>query len=193
MSVSNHFINRLPAELLALVFINALPTICFAKGVKPPSLTQSPLNVSHVCRDWRCLALSTPQLWARVYFDINKCDNLDDLYNRTRATSTFLKRSSNVRIVANIVRLLYPSSSMYKIGVSAEDWANIGNLVLKPIVRAQNRWRSLRILMPVSLWLLGYEKDEIPFSGECDHVEEFDFQLAGFTPNEERRIDRPGP
>ena len=82
---------------------------------------------------------------------------------------------------------------MYKIGVSAEDWANIGNLVLKSIVRAQNRWRSLGILMPVSLWPLRYEKDEIPFIGECDHVEEFDFQLAGFTPKEERRIGRPEP
>ncbi|KAI0338889.1 hypothetical protein BDW22DRAFT_655703 [Trametopsis cervina] len=53
-----HWIMRLPVELLAHVFV---------MGAEQD--TMLPITVSHVCRDWRYLALRTPALWRRITLD----------------------------------------------------------------------------------------------------------------------------
>lgn len=50
-----HFIHTLPFEILGLIF---------ALGAEEDS--QLPVTVSHVCRQWRDIALYTPSLWRRV-------------------------------------------------------------------------------------------------------------------------------
>ncbi|KAG2010079.1 hypothetical protein CC2G_012927 [Coprinopsis cinerea AmutBmut pab1-1] len=50
-----HFIQRLPVEILALIFIQGAQDDVYF-----------PVTVSHVCRAWRRIALRTPALWRRI-------------------------------------------------------------------------------------------------------------------------------
>lgn len=53
-------INRLPSELLSLIFVDALSIqLCDAT----PNKRAIPLVVSHVCQYWRVVAVGTPDLW----------------------------------------------------------------------------------------------------------------------------------
>jgi hypothetical protein len=50
-----HFVHILPFEILALIFVLGTE--------EDPNL---PITVSHVCRQWREIALQTPSLWRRI-------------------------------------------------------------------------------------------------------------------------------
>nr|GAT57132.1 predicted protein [Mycena chlorophos] len=54
----------LPPELLSEIFIHCLP----AAGVDSSSTndTQAPLLLTQVCKTWKRVALSTPQLWTAL-------------------------------------------------------------------------------------------------------------------------------
>ncbi|KAF7320744.1 F-box domain-containing protein [Mycena chlorophos] len=54
---------RLPTELLVLIF-----KYCIAPypACSPLLGKHSPTTLTHVCRYWRCVALSTPQLWRAI-------------------------------------------------------------------------------------------------------------------------------
>ncbi|KAK7036301.1 F-box domain-containing protein [Favolaschia claudopus] len=54
---------ELPFELISDIFTLCLP---FRRRVRPHR-NRAPLNLSSVCRQWRAVALGTPQLWASVH------------------------------------------------------------------------------------------------------------------------------
>ena len=56
-----HFIYRLPVELLSHVFVLG--------SEDDPDF---PITVSHVCRNWRHIALHTPSLWRRITLNSNE-------------------------------------------------------------------------------------------------------------------------
>lgn len=62
-------INRLPAEILSMVFEHLLdsPPLAGARflGANPPVYQWA--GVHAVCRRWREIAVSTPKLWGRIY------------------------------------------------------------------------------------------------------------------------------
>ncbi|KAJ2916952.1 hypothetical protein MD484_g3454, partial [Candolleomyces efflorescens] len=57
-------IKRLPPDILTTVFLTCLPAVELAEA----SLTcnHPAVVISHVCRQWRQLALNTPMLWSRI-------------------------------------------------------------------------------------------------------------------------------
>ncbi|RPD56195.1 hypothetical protein L226DRAFT_571838 [Lentinus tigrinus ALCF2SS1-7] len=61
-------INKLPPELLALVFSMVPSSLSLPGYVGPPSTKQTNelLPVTHVCRSWRVLALDMPSLWSTI-------------------------------------------------------------------------------------------------------------------------------
>ncbi|KAJ7138912.1 hypothetical protein C8R46DRAFT_1361479 [Mycena filopes] len=56
-------INRLPTELLSLIFLFGVPSVPLEHSPRAAT-TQSPWLVSQVCRLWREIALSSQLLWA---------------------------------------------------------------------------------------------------------------------------------
>ncbi|KAI0300147.1 hypothetical protein B0F90DRAFT_1619426, partial [Multifurca ochricompacta] len=78
----NHLslIGRLPSEILSFIFsfhaVNqpvARDPIYNSDDPFPPSLTQVELGwitVTHVCRHWRQVAISNPNLWCTIVFDL---------------------------------------------------------------------------------------------------------------------------
>ncbi|KAJ7639315.1 hypothetical protein FB45DRAFT_905292 [Roridomyces roridus] len=63
----------LPPEIVSGIFLHCLPAE--ALGTDGIDNTEAPLLVSHVCSQWRRIALSTPALWANLDIDVS-CRNL---------------------------------------------------------------------------------------------------------------------
>ncbi|KAJ7025943.1 hypothetical protein C8F04DRAFT_1009438 [Mycena alexandri] len=57
-----------PAELVSEIFLACLPD----NGRVQPSRHAAPLSLSQICRHWREIALSTPQLWSSVDFTFQR-------------------------------------------------------------------------------------------------------------------------
>ncbi|KAJ6489012.1 hypothetical protein C8R45DRAFT_1097345 [Mycena sanguinolenta] len=58
----------LPHEITSEIFIHFLQT---CPAIPPPSGFPSPTSLTHVCRQWRHIALAMPALWRAIEFDIN--------------------------------------------------------------------------------------------------------------------------
>ncbi|KAK7038538.1 hypothetical protein R3P38DRAFT_2906426 [Favolaschia claudopus] len=58
---------NLPFEVTAAVFIRCLP----GGGPVTPTSSTAPLALSHVCRQWRDVALSSTELWDTLHVDLN--------------------------------------------------------------------------------------------------------------------------
>ncbi|KAK6984001.1 hypothetical protein R3P38DRAFT_3108764 [Favolaschia claudopus] len=58
---------NLPFEVTADIFIRCLPV----GGPVTPTSSTAPLALSHVCRQWRDVALSTTALWDSLHVDLN--------------------------------------------------------------------------------------------------------------------------
>ncbi|KAJ7728194.1 hypothetical protein B0H16DRAFT_1589209 [Mycena metata] len=53
----------IPPEITAHIFIKCLPT----DGLASPSPSTAPLVLAQICRDWRNIALHTPELWSSIH------------------------------------------------------------------------------------------------------------------------------
>ena len=49
-------------DVLSRIFLYSVPIYTKVTEIPPPSLCQAPLTISHVCRTWRHIALTTPSL-----------------------------------------------------------------------------------------------------------------------------------
>lgn len=58
--IASRGIHILPPEIMAGIFLMSIP------NPARPSITQSPLNVSHTSRLWRDIALSSSIFWAQL-------------------------------------------------------------------------------------------------------------------------------
>ncbi|RXW18831.1 hypothetical protein EST38_g7032 [Candolleomyces aberdarensis] len=62
-------IRRIPVDILYAIFLLCLPT----KHNATMSPAQAPLLLTHVCKQWRELALNMPLLWASIHVPIPSC------------------------------------------------------------------------------------------------------------------------
>ena len=89
-------INKLPPELLALVF-SMVPSPLSLPGYSGPSAakqTYELLPVTHVCRSWRALALDMPSLWSTIPETAGACT----------ASSVFHGRAQQAPLVVYVDR-----------------------------------------------------------------------------------------
>ncbi|KAJ7122633.1 hypothetical protein C8R43DRAFT_44645 [Mycena crocata] len=64
----------LPNEIISEIFIHFLPPYPLCP---PASGTLSPTVLSHVCRDWRQIAVATPELWRAISLTFRSANNPD--------------------------------------------------------------------------------------------------------------------
>ncbi|KZT28352.1 hypothetical protein NEOLEDRAFT_1087406, partial [Neolentinus lepideus HHB14362 ss-1] len=89
---------NLPLELLCKVFWFTLPAgeyVCMRKD-------SSPLLVAQVCRLWRDVALSTPNLWASITLGGDSSQGLGANWPNTQAVQTWLGRSGQCSLSVKI-------------------------------------------------------------------------------------------
>ncbi|KAF8432459.1 hypothetical protein L210DRAFT_3763916 [Boletus edulis BED1] len=61
------FVSRLPTETLQDIFIHCARDYHYHQGLYPTKSVPSWVNVSHVCRHWRNVALESPTLWSYLF------------------------------------------------------------------------------------------------------------------------------
>jgi hypothetical protein len=57
-------VKQLPPDILSTVFLACLPPVELTEASMTPN--HPAVVISHVCRQWRCLAFDTPLLWSRI-------------------------------------------------------------------------------------------------------------------------------
>lgn len=58
-------------DILPHILPYTVPTYSSPKEIAAPSLSQAPLNVSHVCKAWRNIALASSSLWSAIQLDVD--------------------------------------------------------------------------------------------------------------------------
>ncbi|KAF8800303.1 hypothetical protein BYT27DRAFT_7021125, partial [Phlegmacium glaucopus] len=59
-------VRRLSMDILSVIFID-----CLATHRNPVmDASEAPILLTHICRDWRSIALSIPRLWSRIYIPL---------------------------------------------------------------------------------------------------------------------------
>ncbi|KAK7038850.1 hypothetical protein VNI00_010480 [Paramarasmius palmivorus] len=99
-AIISHF-RRLPADVIREIFIQCLPTNHYPVR----SITQAPLLLTRICRFWREIAISTPQLWNIIHVHIPQLvaevdleAHLSLIHKRKDGVERWLKRSGTLPI-----------------------------------------------------------------------------------------------
>ncbi|KAF8122643.1 hypothetical protein K438DRAFT_1483234, partial [Mycena galopus ATCC 62051] len=59
-------LRRMPPELLQEIFSWTVPLAQDSRNGAQTSITESPWNLSHVCKLWREVSIGTPSLWSLI-------------------------------------------------------------------------------------------------------------------------------
>ncbi|KAJ7781698.1 hypothetical protein DFH07DRAFT_791220 [Mycena maculata] len=70
-------ISSLPPEITSEIFILCLPTSSLDRQWNSVNAHEAPMVLSHVCRTWRAIAISTPTLWAQIDLEMHDDHSLD--------------------------------------------------------------------------------------------------------------------
>jgi hypothetical protein len=164
-------------DILPQVFQYALPSYDDSLANIPlPRLRHAPLNITHVCRLWRNVALSTPRLWSKIRFEIDsKCSSYEmsfrgareqDIGRKLDWVKAWMERSGAVVPLDLCVSL--PALQVLErivVGAAAEDddgdneKPRCGDDVAKVIetfallVEQRRRWRSVKMDVHLSVLL----------------------------------------
>ncbi|EJD01983.1 uncharacterized protein FOMMEDRAFT_157150 [Fomitiporia mediterranea MF3/22] len=139
-----HKISQMP-ELLSLIFIFSLPMHNMM-----PSEHAAPMLLTRICRHWRSLALSTPQLWSRLRLKIpldqnDEAETLRTLQKFSRILQTYLSRSGKVGISLDIdLSPLYEGQAA--VGVEHRE---LVSPLISSILPYSHQWRHLSITAPL--------------------------------------------
>ncbi|KAJ7728937.1 hypothetical protein DFH07DRAFT_850643 [Mycena maculata] len=125
---------KLPQDVLGEIFKLLLPP----NGRSSITVTRvdSPLQLSHVCRDWRSLALSMPSLWAGMDIVVDTAPRDPATYvNRVNdALKAWLSRSGLLPLSISII------------------WTSQGfgscSLLMETLKAVSLRWRHMRFSLP---------------------------------------------
>ncbi|KAJ6456504.1 hypothetical protein C8R45DRAFT_1034708 [Mycena sanguinolenta] len=118
----------LPNEITSEIFIHFPPIY-----PNPPPLTglASPTTLTHVCHQWRGVALATPALWRALKFYDN---DVSDSYKLIRHISdAWIKRSGSCPL---------------SIVIDIEDSDILREIYTETLAMAATRWEHLRLLIP---------------------------------------------
>ena len=137
---------RVPTEIKSSISVYSLPPIQSMLDIKSPSRSQAPLNISHVCKNWRNIALSIPELWTRI------CLCLPILQSNWALTGvrTFIERSRNRGLFVRVYGATTPECDVK----GWEEWI----LATEGLLAVQNQWEQVSIRTRRSIWAYGFTK-----------------------------------
>lgn len=106
-------IQRLPVELLCIIFIYATEHWCYPFTDSFPSLSRQhilthnsgPLRLTHVCRQWQQVAVNATSLWSSIAIDFDQI-SLSSLCGATEILRAYLERSRNHPLKILLLSLL---------------------------------------------------------------------------------------
>ncbi|KAJ7448002.1 hypothetical protein FB451DRAFT_767631 [Mycena latifolia] len=124
---------KLPHDIVREIFKVASS----ANPYSTMSLTQSPLQLSHVCRDWRALALSMPGLWNSLQVAVDTDVDAPNPEIRVKKVNDGLKswlpRSAGLPLSISLV---------------SYGFGNDCSILLQTLMEVSHRWDCMRFLLP---------------------------------------------
>ncbi|KAJ7121045.1 hypothetical protein C8R44DRAFT_877353 [Mycena epipterygia] len=120
----------LPNEITSEIFTHFLPPF---PGRSTLVGTLSPSILSHVCRQWRNVALSTPSLWTAIELNL---DNPNRHHQQLRLLEAWLARSGNCHLSIALER-----------GLDRREDISTAAFV-EAIIRHTPRWYDMKVQLP---------------------------------------------
>ncbi|KAJ7267344.1 hypothetical protein C8J57DRAFT_364296 [Mycena rebaudengoi] len=119
---------RLPDDVIREIFVAALPSRnCIMSATEPPLL------LCKICRPWRALALSTPQLWASVHIAVPSSSRMEKM---TTMVDNWLSRSGVLPLSLSVV-----------VSNTAEPDIDVSTL-LNSLIHFSSRWKKFSLTLP---------------------------------------------
>ncbi|KAJ6589361.1 hypothetical protein B0H19DRAFT_1248909 [Mycena capillaripes] len=132
-SSGTSFIQTLPPEIIAEIFVNFLPNY---PEFPTHSGSLSPLILCRICRYWREIAISTPALWKAISIDIDETDNHDHEIEMLELLKTWITRSGNCPLSLSLTLRGPPETS------------SVFAHFIETAVAHCARWEHLNVLVP---------------------------------------------
>ncbi|KAK7014409.1 F-box domain-containing protein [Favolaschia claudopus] len=132
----------LPSEITSEIFIQFLPPY-----PETPPLTGllSPLSLTHICRQWRYIALATPALWRAI----------EMIFSRSSRQTRIGVEAAN-----SIASLWFQRSGSLPLSIRLFDHKKI-TLIVSTLLQYRARWEHLEATLEASR-LLGVAEGAIP-------------------------------
>ncbi|KIK60979.1 hypothetical protein GYMLUDRAFT_599444 [Collybiopsis luxurians FD-317 M1] len=145
-------IRRIPTETLAEIFVHCLPTdhVYAVRDVK-----EAPLIFTVICREWRRIALNTPQLWNSLHIHVPLYLTADTCVRRAEGVTSRLERSGSLLLS---VSFHADSRDAYPVPQRFEDKVALQNkeLMIRTLIRFSDRFQDLSLALdPSDLRLFG--------------------------------------
>jgi len=92
------FILKFPPEISSLIFLHSTETKSHDELKKLPA----PFLLGSVCRGWRLLARSTPELWSTISFRLGKPPRKSEGLSQVQAVSDWSQLSGDVSLTLHV-------------------------------------------------------------------------------------------
>ena len=121
-------VRRLPPDVLGAIFCH-----CLATHRNPIMIaSEAPILLTQICRDWRSIALSTPQLWSRLYIPALPVTRVPEGERRMEALTEEVQRW---------LRLSDP----YPLAITLPATGLSHPPLLDSIIQSSRRWQQLEL------------------------------------------------
>ncbi|THU90870.1 hypothetical protein K435DRAFT_246391 [Dendrothele bispora CBS 962.96] len=140
-------IRRLPAEIIAELFTFCLP------ATHPPTrdLSEPPLLLTLVCKQWREIALSTPCLWSalHIYIPHSRVSDENFLERRKNGIKQWLERSGNLPISLSLTHRCpsYDPDNQESLFQHYSKDSPLSSL-MECLIEYSPRWKNLSLSVP---------------------------------------------
>ena len=155
-------VRRLPPEVVAEIFVHCLPTNHNALM----SIGEAPLLLGRICRTWRDISISMPQLWCSLHVVIPLCVIRDPLIEDPSIEDTscqsmknWFARSGNLPLSISVMDCSWPRSSN-----NFDPPKPKKHPLIETLVQLSHRWKSLGLnVSSLSLKpMLALTADDVP-------------------------------
>ena len=145
-------------DVLSRIFLYSVPTYTRVTQIPPPSLCQAPLTISHVCRTWRHIALTTPSLWSSIQFEVDtnrRTGRETEIKERTQKLEKSLvwlemymsrSRNSELDLYVDIPEINGSDFSLFD-----DETVQRVRGALNMLFEQRSRWRAVRLRVHFSI------------------------------------------
>ena len=137
---------RLPTEIKSIIFVHSLPPIKSVLDIKSPSKSEAPLNISHVCKQWRDISISTPTLWTRICLHLRARQSNSNW--ALTGVRTFIERSGNCGLFIRADAVFCTKFNMR----SWNEWIS----GMDDLIAVRCRWEQVLIRACPTIWACGF-------------------------------------
>ena len=130
------FILKFPPEISSLIFLLSMDTQSHDDLGKLPT----PFLLGSVCRGWRLLARSTPELWSTVSFRLGKPPRKPEGLSQLQAVSGWLQLSGDVSLTLHVFKY-WGADSISQEGCGP---------VIDILNQHSERWEKILLYIPAS-------------------------------------------